>query len=371
MAIGKISIQEFDRLIQQLSLQYEVIGPTKKDFVISYEPIKSISDLPKGYYAEQSNGSYTLKAKATKRYFGFNLASNSIKNYLFPPKKSLYQINKQGHVFYPTINKTPKYAFLGVRACELHAILIQDRVLMGENGDRQYRERRENCLIVSLNCATTAKTCFCVSMNTGPNVTMGFDLNLTEIIDNKAHFFIIESGTDKGHEFFAQLNTAALSERDKQKKQSLVQRTTKKISKQLDTQNIKERLYSAQENPVWDNVANKCINCGNCTSVCPTCFCSKTTHETDLQQNHATVNQTWDTCFSLEFTHIHHQATRQSAKARYRHWLTHKLASWFDQFGTSGCVGCGKCIAWCPVGIDITEETTKLINYSEESNENN
>ena len=138
------------------------------------------------------------------------------------------------------------------------------------------------------------------------------------------------------------------------------------ISKVLDTTDIKGLLYRNYENPRWIEVANRCLTCGNCTLVCPTCFCNTIYEATDLAGKHAERWRKWDSCFNVDFSYIHGGSIRSSPMSRYRQWMTHKLATWIDQFGTSGCVGCGRCITWCPVGIDITEES-RAIRESEKS----
>ncbi|MBV8527642.1 MAG: 4Fe-4S dicluster domain-containing protein, partial [Candidatus Dormibacteraeota bacterium] len=105
--------------------------------------------------------------------------------------------------------------------------------------------------------------------------------------------------------------------------------------------------------------AQRCLACGNCTMQCPTCFCSDLVDEPDVVAGDARVRR-WASCFEQDYSHIHGGSVRTSTRARYRQWLTHKLGTWWEQFGTSGCVGCGRCIAWCPVGIDITDEVRAL-----------
>ena len=110
------------------------------------------------------------------------------------------------------------------------------------------------------------------------------------------------------------------------------------------------------EHRAWSRVAERCLGCANCTMVCPTCFCATVEDTTDLSGAIAERRRKWDSCFTCEFSSIHGGSIRRSGAARYRQWMTHKLSSWWQQFETSGCVGCGRCIVWCPVGIDITEE---------------
>ncbi len=132
------------------------------------------------------------------------------------------------------------------------------------------------------------------------------------------------------------------------------------MGRSMDTSGIKELLYRNLDHPCWENVASRCLTCANCTMVCPTCFCAAVEDTTDLTGERAERWRRWDSCFTMDFSYIAGGSVRSSPKARYRQWMTHKLASWIDQFGTSGCVGCGRCITWCPVGIDITEEVRAI-----------
>jgi Fe-S-cluster-containing hydrogenase component 2 len=132
------------------------------------------------------------------------------------------------------------------------------------------------------------------------------------------------------------------------------------MGRELDTDGIKELLYANYDHPRWDQVADRCISCGNCTMVCPTCFCTTVEDTTDLEGEHVERRQLWDSCFTIDYSHIHGGAVRTSTRSRYRQWMTHKLATWWDQFDSSGCVGCGRCITWCPVGIDLTEEALAI-----------
>jgi len=147
--------------------------------------------------------------------------------------------------------------------------------------------------------------------------------------------------------------------------QQAVDRAAGQMGRTMDTAGIKELLYRSYDHPRWDDVAKRCLTCANCTMVCPTCFCSTVEDTSDLKGEHAERWRKWDSCFTMDFSYIHGGSVRSTPRARYRQWMTHKLATWIDQFGTSGCVGCGRCITWCPVGIDITEEV-RAIRESEQ-----
>jgi ferredoxin len=255
-----------------------------------------------------------------------------------------------------------KLAFFGIHACDLHALQIQDKVFMaGEYRDPHYKNVRDRLFIVAVNCIEAGGTCFCASMGTGPRASSGFDLALTEIIRGKEHYFIVETGSNKGTEVLKEVPHKASNNADAQEIERTMEAVSKKMGRQLETKGLKEALQEKFDHPRWDVVAKRCLACANCTMVCPTCFCSTVDDLTDLSGAQANRVKRWDSCFTLDFTYIHGGSIRPSTKARYRQWLSHKLANWIDQFGTSGCVGCGRCITWCPVGIDITEEAGVIV----------
>ena len=248
-------------------------------------------------------------------------------------------------------------AFIGVRSCELHAMAIQDRVFMGgQHVDSHYKSVRERLFIVAVNCGQAGGTCFCVSMGTGPDVKFGFDLALTEVMSDGRHYFVVEVGSARGAEVMAQMPHREASQAEVDAASGVVQQTAGQMGRALDTAGIRDLLYQNFDHPRWDEVASRCLACANCTLVCPTCFCSTVEDTTDVAGTTAQRTRRWDSCFTMDFSLMHPGSIRSSATSRYRQWMTHKLAAWYDQFGTSGCVGCGRCITWCPVGIDITQE---------------
>ncbi|KPK46955.1 MAG: cytochrome C, partial [Dehalococcoidia bacterium SM23_28_2] len=262
--------------------------------------------------------------------------------------------------------EVPKSAFIGVRPCEIHAISIQDKIfLSGEYRDPFYQARRRDLFIVALNCGHAGGTCFCVSTNTGPKAKFGFDLALTEVLEAGRHYFVVEVGTGLGAEVLHEIPHEAATEEEKATAERIVAKTASEMGRTMDTRDIEGLLHRNYENPRWDDVAKRCLTCGNCTMVCPTCFCTTVEDLTDLTGEHAERWRKWDSCFTVDFSYIHGGSVRSSPMARYRQWMTHKLAGWIDQFDTLGCVGCGRCITWCPVAIDITEEV-RAIQQSEQ-----
>ena len=342
---------------------YLTIGPTLQDGSIVYDELKSIEDLPAGWSDRQEAGAYRLTRRGDQALFGYNVGPHSWKRFLHPPALRLFQVESDGGnlTFAEGESATPAYAFIGVRACELRAMAIQDRVFLGgEHRDPEYRSRREGAFIVAVNCGQAGGTCFCVSMGAGPKVTGGFDLSLTEIVQRDGHRFLVETGSARGAELMREIPHHGAERTESETAERIVQRAAEQMGRRMETAGIKDLLYRNRDNARWEEVASRCLACANCTMVCPTCFCTTTEDVTDLDGARAERWRKWDSCFTLDFSHIHGGSVRRSTAARYRQWLTHKLATWIDQFGGSGCVGCGRCITWCPVGIDLTEEVAAI-----------
>jgi ferredoxin len=342
---------------------YQVVGPTVRDGAIVYEAIDSVDELPIGWTDEHDGGRYQLQKRDDQAWFGYVVGPHSWKKFLHPPELRLWQAQRQdnGFQFLDENPDIPKYAFLGVRSCELHAIAIQDKVFMhGAYIDATYASRRQDVFTIAVNCGQAGGTCFCVSMQTGPQATGGFDLALTEILDGNRHVFLVQIGTAQGAAVMHDVPHHDAPAEDLQVAEQIVAQTATQMGRHLDTAGIQDLLYQNPNHPRWEEVATRCLSCGNCSMVCPTCFCTTIEDVTDLTGSHAERWRKWDSCFTQDFSYIHGGSVRTSTRSRYRHWLTHKLATWIDQFGTSGCVGCGRCITWCPVGIDITEEVRAL-----------
>ena len=358
-----IGVSTLDVLLQRLrDVGYQLIGPTVRDGAIVLAEIQGVSDLPAGWTEVQEAGTYRLARRADSALFGYSLGPQSWKPYFFVPRLRLWRAQRDGSSFRIEDERRapPRLALLGARSCDLHALAIQDRIFAHQDHpDPDYVSRRVDTLVLAVNCGQAGGTCFCVSMRTGPRVTQGFDLAFTELLDGE-HRFVVEIGSPRGADLLQGLDRTSSSAADASLADAVVERTAAGMGRKLDTTDIKEFLYERYEHPHWDAVAQRCLSCANCTLVCPTCFCSTVEDITDLTGEHAERWRRWDSCFTAEHSYLHGGSVRASIRSRYRQWLVHKLATWIDQYGTSGCVGCGRCITWCPVGIDITAEVEAL-----------
>lgn len=354
----------FDALLAALRVRgWTPIGPRERDGAIVLEEIEGCADLPSGRRDEQAPGHYRLRARDDDALFGFNLGPQSFKAELFPARLRLFAARREGSGFVIEADEAPppRRAFVGVRPCELAAFAVQDRVLTGgAHVDPHYAAVREQAFVVALQCGTAAATCFCTSMGTGPRTDAGFDLALTELIGDGEHRLLVQVGSDRGREVLAELDSAPATEAHRARARAATARAAGEITRRLEREGLPALLARNLDAAHWDDVAARCLSCANCTLVCPTCFCHTVEDTSDLSGDHTERWRSWDSCFTGEHGHTHGGDVRPTIRARYRQWLTHKLGTWEAQFGTSGCTGCGRCIAWCPAGIDLVEEVAAL-----------
>lgn len=347
---------------------YRVIGPAVQDGAIVLRELASAGELPFGWGVKLAAGSYRLRRRDDEAAFGHAAGPQSWKQFLHPPREKLWSATRTAGGFDVDEDdeQPPRYAFLGVRPCDLRAIEIQDRVL-GQPGSR-YAERRAGAFVIAVNCTEPGETCFCASMGTGPGAGQdGFDLALTEIVSEGGHRFLVDVGSARGAEVIDRVPSQEAAEADTRDARTAVEAASDRMGRAMDTSGLRELMAGSHGAARWDEVAARCLTCGNCTLACPTCFCTSVEDSSDLTGEHAERWELWDSCFDLDFSYLHGGSVRTSPKSRYRQWLTHKLGSWHDQFGSSGCVGCGRCIVWCPAGIDLTEEVKALQEEREDS----
>jgi len=356
-----LPLAQLPSLVSRLmALGYQCLGPAVENGAIVMHELATPDSLPRGLQAEQAPGRYRLTQDPHNRYFAWANGPQAIKPQAFAPQESLWRVERDAAgdlKFAAVLPAVRPQAIIGVRACDLAALALQDaHFLRAGRRDPHYAQRREQLFLVAVQCAEPAATCFCASTGDGPTPTAGYDIALAELSDG----FTAVAGSAKGE---AVLKDLKLSPATPQQIEAARQQGCASAAAQtrsLLARNLRDTLMSRLEHPRWDEVAARCLACGNCTAVCPTCFCHAEVDEPALNGASSEHGRFWDSCFGESHGHLHGFNVRPDIRSRYRQWLTHKLATWHDQFGRSGCVGCGRCIAWCPVGIDLTEEVAGL-----------
>lgn len=339
---------------------YRCIGPQVRDNAIVYDDLHSVTQLPQGIRQQQAPGHYRLQQTDDDLLFSWANGPQAIKPLVFAAEETMWrcQRNEENELSFSSNDiHGEKIAFIGARPCDIAALYIHDKhFLQQEHRDPYYLARRQQLLLIAINCTVPADTCFCASTGDGPQASYGFDLALTELAEG----FLLESHSELGQGITQSLQLQQAGEHQLQQASDLLQQAAAQQQRRLPQGNLHGVLFANLDHPRWQDVAERCLSCGNCTAVCPTCFCH---HEIDRPELDGSVSQhlrEWDSCFNPGHSYIHGITIRADTRTRYRQWLTHKLGSWHEQYGRSGCVGCGRCISWCPVGIDISEEVSAI-----------
>jgi ferredoxin len=357
-----IDVAGLDRLISSLTERgYRTIGPVARNGAIVHDEVAGAGDLPAGWHDLQAPGRYRLEQRGDTELFGWAVGPSSPKSEFFKPHETVWRATVSEGTVTMQVPPPPDgpVAIIGARPCELAALDVLDRVLAhGEVRDDRYTARRAGAMVVAVECGTPSSTCFCTSMGTGPDTGTGYDLSLTELLAGD-HRFYVRVGSEAGAELLEQIGGTAATEADRSARLAVLNGARAGMSRPMRTDGLAALLARNLEHPRWGEVAERCLSCGNCTLVCPTCFCSDVK---DVSEVDGTIERqrSWASCFDVDHSYMHGGAVRPTTSSRYRQWLTHKLSTWWDQFDTSGCVGCGRCIAWCPVGIDIREEADAI-----------
>lgn len=347
---------------------YVLIGPRVQQDALQWGPLDSLADLPAGITVDLGPGHYRVQTDSGEALFAHAGGLDSLKRLLHPPRQTLTTIRKQGESWniQQHAPATTKRAIVGVRACDLAALAALDRVLLGDGArDEIYQAQRAGLFVVAVQCTQAAETCFCASMGTGPRATTGFDLALTERLEGGSHEFLVEVGSVQGKEVLEEMRAGPAPAEWAQQSVEATRRAAAAQTRAVHLARSRAVIQQTFDHPRWEKTARRCLACGNCTSSCPTCFCVNYEESSSLDLDTAQRVRVWDSCFTQSFTYIHGGSIRLTPKSRYRQWLSHKLAHWQDQFGMTGCSGCGRCITWCPAGIDITEEFAALEQASE------
>lgn len=352
--------EDFNALIAAVhDAGYRVMGPRVREGGIVFDELHAADELPVGWGDHQTPGGYRLEPRSGQRCFAWANGPQALKPILFAPRETLWRVVRDqdgGLRFEDAAPEVEPTAVIGVRSCDLAGLALQDKHFLHKVKDPWYRARRQGLFLVAVDCTHPAQTCFCVSTGDGPAVTGGADLALNELDEG----FLVRAYTEAGWAIRDALPLTEATEEQSKRAHREVETAAQAQVRRLPGRNLRAALFANLEHPRWNDVAERCLSCGNCVSVCPTCFCHAAREQPSLDGSTSEHVRQWDTCYSAEHSYLHGFLVRPDTHSRYRQWLSHKLGGWHDQYGRSGCVGCGRCITWCPVGIDITEEASVL-----------
>lgn len=343
---------------------HRVLGPVVRDGTIVYDEVSGERQLPTGWNVEQRAGRWRMHHDpGDPTRFGWTPGADSWKRHVMPARQEVLRVRRADGSF---VTSTPPHperplALLAARDCELRALGVLDRVLLDDDHpEPQYAARRQGTFVVAVGCTAPSATCWCTSMGGNPRPSAGYDVLLTELRDDHGHRLLAEAGSDAGREVLAELRAVRAGKDDQDAAEGAMAQALAALPVRLPGEELPGLLDGTDHHPRWDDVAARCLSCGSCTMVCPTCFCSSFTDETTLGGDETVRVQAWVSCFQLDHSNLGGRPVRDTTAARYRQWLTHKLQTWPEQFDTLGCVGCGRCTTWCPAGIDLTVEAAAL-----------
>jgi ferredoxin len=340
---------------------YAVYGPRVRGGVVALDPLADASDMPWGIVDHPEPGRYVLEHTGAARCFGWNLAAQGLKPFVFAPREVVWRVERSadGRLrFESAPASSQRIAVIGARACDLAGLALLDRHFLGAaSGAGTYAARRSALFIVGVDCARSASTCFCASTGDGPALEHGYDIGLSEVEDG----FLVWAGSDAGAELVARLPLETAAPEQLEAAAGACSGAAAAQTRGLPSRHLARALSRVLDHEEWEAVARRCLACGSCTAECPTCFCHALSTEPEVDHGWAAQVREWDSCFAAGHSLLHGRPLRGDRLTRYRQWLTHKLGTWHEQYGRSGCVGCGRCIVWCPAGIDLTAEVEALV----------
>ncbi|MDY6874054.1 MAG: 4Fe-4S dicluster domain-containing protein [Chloroflexota bacterium] len=316
--------KEYKQIIAKWLDKFDVFAPQKAGEFSQFLPVDADSELD---FTEPHNTRYPPKAL------------------FLPQSETMMRYNRRLNRSEGGQEEIKPRLIWGIRPCDAKASSLLDTVFYTEDdGDPYWIAKRDASVLVGMGCTEPCQTCFCTTVGGGPFNTDGLDALVTELGDE----YYIETLTDKGERLFAELPIA--SEEQQEQVQTLQSKVKGAMEPVFETDNLKEHLDDIFGSDYWDTIAESCLGCGVCTFLCPTCFCFDIVDE--VQRSERVRN--WDTCmFRIYSQEASGHNPRPTRKERTRQRIMHKYSYWLDHIGEIGCTGCGRCVRYCPVGLDI------------------
>lgn len=341
-----LSMQELIDWLNILSAGFVVFGPaTKRRGETIFEKINDAAEID----------------------FEYSSTMASPRKFIYPARQDLFDIFRSKQESRTIDPDTGNKIIFGIHPCDMHAVSVLDRTFF-QSQDFYYKKLREETVTMVLNCNRACSKQypfylmrgFCASMGTGPFLRInkqGYDIELTKLGKD----YLLEPGSPKGKKLIQKCAKRKAGKADLNNKRKLEKSALSTFTKSLETKGLPELLSRNWGHPVYARTADaRCLNCTNCTMVCPTCYCYNVEDSTSFDLEKTSRSRCWDSCQELNFAKVHGGNFRSSRRARLRQFVTHKLSTWIEQYGCFGCIGCGRCMTWCPTHIDLTEMAQEI-----------
>jgi ferredoxin len=324
--------EKLSQLVDALLEDHEVVAPTSD---LAYGQIRSGAEL----------------------HLSDNKPTQSLKGFFFPPREVLFESRRteDGLELVPSSSSDAPRVIVAARPCDVASLPVLDKLFGWDYQDSSYFQRRQRTTIISLACDPPPKDCFCVSLGGSPAGIEGSDLLLTPLRDAYHVLIITERGkalVEKYAQFFEESD-----EQHNQERARLEDEWRAQVTKEIDADRLREALDF--DSGAWEMLAQQCVDCAICTFLCPTCHCFDIQDEGD--NAHAIRLRLWDSCARQDFTEMAVHQPRPNHFSRYRQRLMHKFKYYPENFGRVLCVGCGRCIQYCPAGVDITKALERAV----------
>jgi len=331
----KFSKENLGKVLEALK-DYKVYAPQKKADVVRFQELSDPSEI-------------------TLEFTNTNVPPKEI---MFPQTETLFRFKVGGQDIEPRVPEpTDKMLVFGLRPCDARAYSIVDKLWQWDFIDPYVKNRRESSTIVGFACSEPCANCFCTSLGGGP----ADEENLDAILFDLGEVFYLKTITEKGDEFVQKCGEALESAGDVERKNAQAQgkEAIEKIRRSIEVEGISEKLPGLFNDAIWKEFSSRCLGCGICTYLCPTCHCFDIQDETEALDGRRA--RMWDTCMFAEYTlHASGHNPRPTRAERTRNRISHKYSYFPEKFGVVACVGCGRCINFCPVNIDILDILGKV-----------
>ena len=318
---------------------------------VVFGEISGVDEIPLAVSDIQKPGFYRVLPG-----YRFRHSHCSPKDFLLPPEHRVLTVSQNYEVVEDIESMDSDIVFFGIKSCDRKAIDILDRILY--NKHPVYTRRRDSVkIIVVEECLEPGETCFCSAVNAGPTISKGFDIAYARLDQNTVLF---KYGSSVGEKMLRSIGLRKAGKDTIKVYLDMVEKAVSITKSRIpDVKSIQGILREvASDRDLWEEVSSRCVGCGNCNYVCPTCFCTEI--DDRVGNGFSTRVGIWIGCLTYTYGLVAGGHFRRELFTRYRHFVLHKFLFYPKQVEDIGCVGCGRCITWCPLGIDLRDTLKRV-----------